>query len=162
MKKLTLCIISTLVSVSLQATELPLLKQDEKIEIIGTGFVELDGIDYEKVIDTRTLQSTTGGERFNTRNAVKPTLYRGDMLKRGKLFAIERVSGSIYISSSDARVFNELAKTHHLNISYSNNNRAILQAPKGKELLSLLKTLKADKRVKKVSLERITNRLKPQ
>lgn len=163
MKKLTLCAIAAVISTSTFATELPLLKQKDQVQTTSVGFVEIDGIRYEKVVTGSAVRSAKRSINSFAGSVVsQPGLYQGDMIKRGKISRIERISGNLYISSNDASAVNELAKMHNLDISYNQGNMAILKAPKGKELVSLLKALKADKRIKMANLERISNKMQPE
>lgn len=163
MKKLTLCAIAAMISTSTIATELPLLEKKDNIQTTSVGFVELDGVRYEKVVIGSAVLRTKSSINSLARSAnAQPGLYQGDMLKRGKLSRLERISGNLYISSNDTAAINELAKMHNLDISYNQGSMAILKAPQGSELVSLLKALKADKRIKMANLERISNKMKPQ
>ena len=163
MNKLTLCALSVIISTSTFATELPLLKQKDNVQTTNVGFVELDGVRYEKVVVGNAVKAKQSSINSFARTLVaQPGLYQGDMLKRGKLSRIERISGNLYISSNDASAINELAKMHNLDVSYNQGNKAILKAPQGKELVSLLKALKADKRIKMANLERISNKMQPE
>lgn len=167
MKKLTLIMATALMSSMSFATELPALKQAD-VATVSVGIIEIDGVRYEKVIPTNQVQSNQSGlKTFGANvNAVAtsqlPGLYQGDLLKRNKLSSIERISGNLYISSTDINALKDIAKAHDLDISYSQGNVAILKAPQGKELMSLLNALKSDKRIKVANLERVANKMRPE
>jgi hypothetical protein len=161
MKIITLLFTSTLLSATCLASDFPEFPGAKTTKMVSVGFVELDGKRYEKMMDSSHLKSMTNLP--NSRSLVsQPGLFSGDMIKRGKLSHIERLSGNLIISSSNSLLLASIAKAHQLEISYSNNNMAILKAPQGKELISLLNALKADSRIKVANLERITNKLTPQ
>lgn len=161
MKIITLLLTSTLLSATCLANDFPELSTTQPTNMVTIGFVEIDGKRYEKVMNASHLKPLTNNP--NNRSLISPPgLFSGDMIKRGKLSHIERLSGNLLISSSDSLLLTSIAKTHQLEISYSHNNMAILKAPQGKELISLLNALKADSRIKVANLERITNKMIPQ
>ena len=159
MKKLSLLIASTMLSATALAADfdLPPLKDQAQMFVVGT--VEIDGVSYQKLshsqqvndaqIATRSLKASQG-------------LFAGDMVKKGKLSYVERVSGSFLISGKNSAELKQAAQAHGLTVKYTVSNKAVVLAPEDKELTAILNALKSDSRINVAKLERVSQRMQPE
>jgi len=161
MKLTTLVLSTVLLTATSFANDLPRLPANHATQMVTVGFIEIEGQRYEKVMAPSRLKSLSNAPNKQL-SLSQPGLFSGDMIKHGKLSHVERISGNLLISTTDNTLLESIAKSHQLAISYSLNNMAILKAPKGQELISLLNLLKADSRIKVVKLERIVNKMHPE
>jgi len=161
MKIITLLLLTITLTANCLATDLPRLPEKHDAQMVTVGFVEIDGQRYTKIMSPERIKAFSP---VTTKQllASQPGLFSGDMIKQGKLSNIERISGNLLISTENKTAMASIAQLHQLAITYTLNNMAILKAPKGQELTSLLKALKADKRIKVVNLERIVNKMHPE
>lgn len=88
-------------------------------------------------------------------------LFSGDMIKKDVITPPETISGNFIISVNDGVNIADIAQFYNMNVSYSVGNLGILTAPKNVELLSLLSSLKSDKRIDSAKLEKVSNKNKP-
>ena len=161
MKILITALAFTLLSTTAIAGKHNELKPLKIAQYTTVGYVELDGKRYQKVVSNHQLSSLRKtAKSIGVSNNFG--LFKNDMIQRGELALLEKVSGNFFISGKNGLFLQSIVDEYNLDIVYSKGNVAIVTAPQGKELISLLNSLRADKRISVANLEKVANKMHPE
>lgn len=159
MKKLSLLIASAAISSAVMANELNLPPLENSSPLSITGTVKINGTTYQKLSYGNHGNSPLAATRSLTNNH---GLFAGDLVRKGKLAYVERISGSFIISGNNGAAVQQAAKAHGLTVQYTISNKAVVVAPEGKELTAILSALRNDSRVHVAKLERVSQKMQPE